>query len=290
MTQSIELPLRAYQAPWPGLNTRGGLTMRAGGELEDCTNVQINEADILSKRRGIIRALDERFDGPVCGLFRYEDQFGQEWLLVADSTSIKIRQPFTIPTFTVTDAYPVDDFAEALSSDNWRNLTPYSVSGGSLIATLANPADAFAAGDFLRWFKDAASSSYFVQVQYGLGAGESGAIVIKGNGDLSSGARLQADVRVASDGSRSATLRHFLDSGQVITLGTVDSPATGATGFLTLRYFRSAVTGSLTAEVELDTAKVSGELNTVEDAALGQRSAIAVSSGGELLSVTGGAA
>ena len=101
MTQHNAFPLRGGKA-WPGVNTLGGKLDDGSGQLTDSSkNVMINTADILAKRKGFTRGLDEQFVGAVCGLHKYTDECGLEYLLVADEAQINIRTPFFIPVFRV---------------------------------------------------------------------------------------------------------------------------------------------------------------------------------------------
>ena len=119
MTKHQEFPLRPQGSPWPGLNTKGGVLDPGQGFLEDGSKNQIiNEADVLSKRLGFVRGLDERFDGVVCGLFRYTSGCGVEYLIVSDEDGIKVRTPFSIPEFLGSDSIPFDDF-ETLDTTRW---------------------------------------------------------------------------------------------------------------------------------------------------------------------------
>src|SRR5690606_999191 len=125
MTNWREIPLRPHGTPWPGLNTRGGVLDPGAGQLEDGPfNPIVNEADVLEKRKGFVRGLNERFTGVVCGLFRYTDNCGVEYLVVADEDGIHVRQPFSIPSFLGSDALPFDDFEE-LQTTRWSPTTAY---------------------------------------------------------------------------------------------------------------------------------------------------------------------
>lgn len=170
MTKWQEFPLRPQGQPWPGLNTRGGLLDPGTGQLEDGSfNQIINESDLLEKRHGFVRGLNERFDGVVCGLFKYTDECGREYVLVADQGGIKIRQPFDIPTFVGADSFPGDDFEDGLSAERWRNLGDYEVVSGSLrlkSTAATSPNQTSPSSRHLVWFKEAAAPSYFVEVNY----------------------------------------------------------------------------------------------------------------------------
>lgn len=170
MTKWQEFPLRPQGQPWPGLNTRGGLLDPGGGQLEDGSfNQLINEGDLLEKRKGFIRGLEERFDGPVCGLFAYTDECGREFLIVADQLGIKVRAPFNIPLFLGSDGFPNDIFNETLSTERWRNTTDYETFESALrlvSAALATTGETTPESRHLNWFKDAPVPSYFVLIGY----------------------------------------------------------------------------------------------------------------------------
>lgn len=191
MTKWVEFPLRPQGQPWPGLNTRGGKLDPGQGQLEDGSiNGVINEADLLAKRKGFIRGLDERFDGPVCGLFRYTDDCGVEYLVVADQDGIHVRTPFDIPTFLGSDSLPNDNFeASVVDTSRWTNTADYQTFIGSLvlsITALSIDAGTVPATRLMQWFKAAAPSSYFVEIQYALvaeGSGQVVAVAIKRTGD-----------------------------------------------------------------------------------------------------------
>ena len=142
--------------------------------MSDCSNVEIL-TDLLMKRRGIIRGLDEFFDNPICGLFAYSDFCQNEWLLVATSDGINIRQPFTQTTFQIADCYPFDEFAgtglQALNGDDWKFIGTHLGINGNVCGLKAT-ARSFANFDVesvidsytASWFKDACKSSYQVEL------------------------------------------------------------------------------------------------------------------------------
>ena len=194
MTKFQPLDLRPQGQAWPGLNTRGGFLSNGTGQLADGSfNGVIERGDVLRKRRGLIRGLDERFVGVVCGLFKYTDECGVEYLLVTDQEGIKIREPFEIPVFTVSDAYPNDTFSStgAPNALNWRNTSRYTQTSDTLVL-LGSAAPSLAAQvpstSLMRWFKDAANPSYEVQVQYefdgSLSTRQRVSVVLRGSGDL----------------------------------------------------------------------------------------------------------
>lgn len=175
MTKWTEAPLRPHNQPWPGLNTKGGRLDPGEGQMTDCTNVIINRSDLLEKRKGMVRAFDEQFNGVVCGLFKYTDNCGVETLVVADEQAISIRQPFVVPTFQVADCFPFDAFSQddltPLNPTNWNNATRYQVfSDRMVLATgVADSPSLDSSLPFSRsaeWFKDSCSASYRVRTQF----------------------------------------------------------------------------------------------------------------------------
>lgn len=296
MTRFAEFPLRPQGQPWPGLNTRGGRLDPGQGQLEDGSfNGVINEADILEKRKGIIRGIDERFEGVVCGLFKYTSECGIEYLIVADEESIKVRTPFNVPVFLGTDSLPNDDFS-TLDTTRWNNTTDYEVFLSSLVLVedAAVSADSFVAESrLMQWFKASVLTSYQCEIQYALVAMtelQVVAVVIKRTGST----YLQANV--ISSGSDYSVSLELVQSTVRTTLGTsVLSGASIAGGFLRLSY---------NAETRVATARVipsGGSIVTVEatlteaqDANLGQNTAIGISRvvdtvAPEILQVTAGA-
>lgn len=302
MTQWQEFPLRPQGRVWPGLNTRGGALDNGTGQLEEGSVGQIiSEGDILAKRKGLVRGLNEQFTGVVCGLFKYTDDCGREWLLVADEDAISIRQPFVIPVFTQSDAYPFDSFATPpppdlpiapISTINWRNTANYIARNDKLVLV---PGAAVMAGlriqpaEWLRWFKDATNLSYQTRIEYefeDLSTEQHQAVLIKGNGDLLAGAYLQAEILFSNAGVYEAQLLHRTSAGDLKQLSVVPiiGSLTPPNGFLTLKYTRDLTASSgqqFIPSLEvlpnggiLTTAV--GSLSAVEDADLGQVSATAV--------------
>lgn len=297
MTKWQEFPLRPQGQPWPGLNTRGGRLDPGQGFLEDGSiNGIINEADLLEKRKGFVRGLDERFTGPVCGLFRYTDNCGVEYLVVADSSGIFVRTPFDIPTFLGSDSLPNDNFDESeVNEDRWTNTDDYRTFLGSLtIGLLALQIDASTvpASRFMQWFKAAAVTSYQVEIQYALvaeGGTQNVCVVIKRTGDT----YLLANVNLSSSGY--VVVVQLVQAGVVTQLATADlEGAELANGFLRLSYV---------AETRVVTCRVipsggtqvtlTATLNEGQDNNLGQNSAIGIINADlldqpEILQVTGG--
>lgn len=297
MTRWQEFPLRPQGQPWPGLNTKGGRLDPGQGQLEDGSfNGIINEADILAKRSGFIRGLDERFDGPVCGLFRYTSDCGVEYLVVADQEGIKVRTPFDIPTFLGSDSLPNDDFEQAaIDTTRWTNTSQYRTFLGSMtLSLLAANVDAAVVPEssLMQWFKAAAVLSYYVEIQYALvadGGRQSAAIAIKRTGNT----YLLANVRV-EPGVYTLTVQ-LVQAGVATTLVSQDLGGGAlADGFLRLTY--NAETRTVTCRVIPsggDQVTVSRVLSELQDNNLGQDSAIGLIAADlidqpEIMQVTGG--
>ena len=289
MTQWQEFPLRPQGRPWPGLNTRGGRLDNGTGQLEDGSiNQIINEADVLEKRKGMVRGLNERFDGVVCGLFKYTDDCGREFLVVADESGIFIRQPFEIPVFTASDAYPFDNFSEiAIDTTLWRNTTDYETSNDEMVQIFGLPAISglrISPSDIMRWFKEATNKSYQIRIEYNFEdqpSEQHKAIVIKGNGDLNTGAFLQGEVVFDNRGIYRVTVFHRTAEGSITEI--LNEDITGQrTGFFTLQYRRDERTASFLPGVQVFPAggtpvlQNATSLNTIEDADLGQVTGIGI--------------
>jgi hypothetical protein len=297
MTVWKEVVLRQHGSAWPGLNTDGGKLDDGTGLLEDgSVNVFINEADTLQKRKGLIRGMNEWFTGVVCGLHKYTDNCGSEWLLVADESGISIRQPFVIPVFTQSDAYPFDDFAEAGAPDqlNWRNTTDYTVASAALTRTgseISSPVRT----SWMRWFKEAGNLSYQVRIEYSITGDGFAAILIKGNGDLLTGSFLRAEVRRSGTAyTASIYLQPEIGEETQIAMLDVSGLLTNVSGFLTLKYQRTVAESIYQPTIEVVPTggalqtKSAESLTVVRDSALGQISAIACSSGASIAVVDGG--
>ena len=280
MTKWQEFPLRPQGQAWPGLNTRGGKLDPGTGQLEDGSfNAIINEADILEKRKGFVRGLDERFDGPVCGLFRYTDDCGIEYLVVADSSGIFIRTPFDVPVFLGSDSLPNDDFDEAeINEDRWTNTSFYRTFQGSLtigLLTTQLDVDVVPEARFMQWFKAAALTSYQVEIQYALvaaGGSQNVSVVIKRTGDT----YLQANVNLT--GTDYSVVVVLVQAGVSTTLQESDLGGSElANGFLRLSYV--AETRTVTCRVIPsggDQVTLTAKLNEAQDNNLGQNSAIGI--------------
>lgn len=293
MTQWQEQPLRKPGLPWPGLNTRGGRLDDGSGQLEDGSiNCQINRADTLSKRSGMVRGLDEWFGSVVCGLFTYQDYCGQQYLLVADEEGINIRQPFVLPQFLASDAYPNDTFDGdgAINVTNWRNTDRYVRSGDNMAQAVGAPlleGPRLAAGTFMRWFKDAGAFAYEVRIDYVFDPALTGdqriGVVLRGNGDLSTGALLQLDAVFNEADTYELQMFYRDGSGEYRTLLTeeIDGIRTAPSGTLTFRYERNAQNefepvATILANQGAFATHRAATLTAVEDADLGLVSALAL--------------
>lgn len=271
MTNSVEFPLRPYTQDWPGLNSTGGKTMRVGGELSDCTNVQINRGDTLEKRKGFVRALDERFEGVVCGLFTYLDDCGNEWLLVADQISIKVRQPFVFSDVPTLDCYPNDGFDdEELSPTLWRNTDSYITTSGRMKLLGGSQENNLQQGidSSTRWFKDACSTSHNLQLQFVFDTSAKSRIlaIIRGTDDLAS-SMLIAELSYDPSASTRYTLRvihrdEALNENE-ISKAVFNSSIGAVTGFLTISY-------DATERIVTTTATITGGNQTLKSAALSE--------------------
>jgi hypothetical protein len=270
VTKWTESPLRPPNQPWPGLNTKGGILDNGTGQMSDCTNVIINRNDLLEKRKGIVRALDERFGGPVCGLFKYTDKCGIESLIVADETAISIRAPYVVPVGVQADCYPGDSFAledgEDLSSSTWNNAGLYEVQDDKMVLRASSPAvsddNTLYRTLAARWFKDACSPSYQVRVSYEFADIASVTqrvfLIIKGTSvDLTNGAYILGLLEFRKDEIYRFQILHQSASNNIDVLHTED--VTGQrTGFFTVKFSQAqgnkagaaiAVTGGTNADV-----------------------------------------
>jgi hypothetical protein len=298
MTRWQEFPLRPQQQPWPGLNTKDGRLDPGLGVLEDGSfNAFINESDILTKRKGFVRGLDERFTGPVCGLFKYTSDCGVEYLVVADQDGVKVRTPFDIPRYLGSDSLPNDDFT-TLDTTRWSNTTDYQVVVLGL--TLNNTAnvvldDFVPESRLMTWFKESALTSYQVEIQYALQPStvdtQVVGVAIKQN--TASSTFLAANIVLTSTGY-TMTLQS-VEGGTRTTLGSVALEGSAlASGFLLLSY---------NAETRLVTARavpsggpqqaLTSTLSSLQDAALGQWSSLGIARAGsedpEIIQVRGSA-
>jgi hypothetical protein len=242
-----------------------------------------------------VRGLDERFTGPVCGLFRYTDDCGIEYIVVADSSGIFIRTPFDIPVFLGSDSLPNDEFTQdAVDTSRWLNTDDYATYLGSLVLT--NDAALIDSGEvpasrLMQWFKASAVSSYQVEIEYALVAGGDGQVVA---------------VAIKSTGATYLIANVYLRPGgytfnvQLVTSGTVktlDSAMLGgaelANGFLRLGY--NAETFTVTCRVIPsggDQVTLTATLSEAQNNNLGQNSLIGIATESndacEIVQVTGG--
>lgn len=275
MTKWAEFPLRPQGQPWPGLNTRGGRLDPGQGFLEDGSfNAIINEADILAKRKGLIRGLDERFDGPVCGLFRYTSDCGIEYLVVADSTGIFVRTPFDIPTFLGSDSLPNDGFTEGLDTTRWQNTADYTTFLGSLVLTdVTAAADDVSESRLMQWFKESVLTSYYTEIAFNFVAGgnrQQAAVAIKRNGST----YLLSRVTIDAASYTADLLLVQAGVGTTLVSGAL-SGASLAEGFLRLQF--NALTRVATMRVIPsggDQLTVSDTLSEAQANNLGQNTAI----------------
>lgn len=277
MTRWAEFPLRPQGQPWPGLNTQGGKLDPGQGQLEEGSfGVIINEADILEKRRGFVRGLDERFDTVVCGLFRYTDEWGVEYVVVADASGIKVRTPFDIPTYLGSDSLPNDDF-ETLDTTRWSPTVDYESFLGDLQLNLLSIVSTLLYVEstrLMQWFKPSVLTSYYVEIQYLFVVG--GALQVASVAIKRGTSWLQGNVYL--DGS---TYRITLELVGVSRTTLASADLTGAslgTGFLRLSYVAETRTATLRAIPSGGSqASISGTINELQAASLGQNSAIGLS-------------
>jgi hypothetical protein len=245
VTKPSEFPLRPHGHPWPGLKDAENRLMVRGGEMSDCTNVIINTADVLQKRKGFIRAFDERFGGVLCGIFKYTDEYGREKMILAADGFWYIRAPYAVPTFAQSDAYPFDAFDRPVDSDpdpdKWRGSTSrYKETAEALeMKTGAAPGleHENMPGWAMSWFKEQSSRSYKVRIQYTLpelSIDNSLFIVIKGQDDLSTGAALLAVLDQQADSVVKMSLYDRDAADNLSLIG--EATTTGLTGFLQLEY------------------------------------------------------
>lgn len=302
MTKWQAFPLRKPGEAWSGIDTKSGKLDDGRALLtEESMNVQVNRKDLLEKRKGFVRALNERFGTVVCGLHTYSDHCGNEWLLVASDESISIRHPGVILPGTPDDSYPTDNFSQTLSELTWRNTALYTATGDALLRASGTSTAPFDAASYLRWFKDAGAKAYEVQVQYEFTPGTSGkqvaSIAIKGSGDLLTGAYLQADLEFTDGGAYLVRLYHVTAARSRQTLGQIDVAGSRTTpgGFFTLGYRRTfqpvpqfvpfvqvVPLGGALQEL------AGATLLPVQDLDLGQVSAIGCNLNAAILAVSGG--
>lgn len=280
MTKWQEFPLRPQGRPWAGINTRSGKLDDGTGQMTDSSvNVIINRADQLEKRKGMIRGLDERFAGSVCGLHKYTDECGREWLVVADEGGFSIRQPFAIPSFQSSDAYPSDSFDEdgPVNTYFWRNTGGYVQAGGGLVlkAGETQPGP-------MTWFKDASNFSYQVEIGWTIDDDSTVGVHIK----RASTARLEA--RLARSGGNGTVALFWIDAAGSEHELAIGGFGTVAAGRLVLSYSRDTVDGQFLVRLDVSPEGAATfrledftTINALTDADLGQGTAL------ELLSTSG---
>lgn len=280
MTKWQEFPLRPQGRPWAGINTRSGKLDDGSGQMMDSSvNVIINRADQLEKRKGMIRGLDERFAGSVCGLHKYTDECGREWLVVADEGGFSIRQPFAIPSFASSDAYPSDDFEEdgPVNTYFWRNTGGYEQAGGGLVLksgeTQPGP---------MTWFKDASNFSYQVEIGWTIDDDSTVGVHIKRAGT----ARIEA--RLARSGGNGTVSLVWINAAGSETELAIGGFGTVAAGRAVLSYSRDTVDNQFLVRLDVSpngaaTFRLEDfeTINALTDADLGQGTAL------ELLSSSG---
>lgn len=291
MTKWQEFPLRPQGRPWVGINTRGGKLDDGTGQMEESSiNTIINNGDRLEKRKGLIRGIDERFSGSVCGLHKYTDQCGLEWLLVVDEGGVSIRQPFDIPTFRASDAYPSDSFQFDGNVDPnfWTNTDIYIQSGGSLVLRGGTN------GGDMRWFKDASNFSYQLTAEYALNGDSTIVLVIK---QAAGTARIEGRLTNLS-GTVTAEMAWIDINGAETLLGSVEV-GTELAGTATLAYAKNFQDDTFTLQFFIQDSEGTevfvqdfDTINALDDADLGQGTSVRIervltSSVPKILSVQG---
>lgn len=282
MTRWVPFYLRPQGQPWPGLNTRGGKLDPGQGYLEDGSiNGIINESDLLEKRKGMVRGLDERFTGVVCGLFKYTDECGNEYVVVADQDGIQVRQPFDIPSFLGSDSLMNDDFEGDLDQSVWNNTEDYTTFVGALqLAVLATLSTATIVpySRFMQWFKDSVLESYQAEIQYDLVAGgsvQAVAVAIKGGtlGMLVANISLSGAVYTLD-----LQLINIANDSRTTLASSALAGASLASGFLRLAYNAETFTATARA-IPSGGAQVSieGTISEFQASALGNGSAVGIS-------------
>jgi hypothetical protein len=297
MTKWTEMALRPQGQPWPGLNTRGGKLDPGAGYLEDGSfNAVINEADLLEKRKGFVRGLNERFDQVVCGLFRYTSECGIEYLVVADRSGISVRTPFSIPSYLGSDSLPFDDFEE-LDTTRWSPTTAYEVFIGAL---QLNGADLLVGVNYvdpaqlMQWFKESVLTSYYVETNYRLEAQttqQATSVVIK----RTAGGTSYLEASVVVTPTTYIAYLYRVSGGVRTELATAAlGGVTLADGFLRLSYDAGSFVATATITPSGgDIVTLTGQLTEAQDAGLGQLSAVGLQRGDttvnpQIESVSGG--
>lgn len=280
MTKWQEFPLRPQGRPWPGLNTRSGKLDDGSGQMVDSSiNCIINEGDKLAKRKGLIRGLDERFAGSVCGLHKYTDECGREWLVVADEGGFSVRQPFAIPSFSASDAYPSDDFETdgPVSTYFWRNTGGYEQAGSSLVLKAGQTQPGA-----MPWFKDASNFSYQVEIGFTIDDDSTVGVHVK----RGTTARIEARIaRIGGSGTVSLIWINVNGSETELAIGGI---GTATAGRMVLSYSRDTVNNQYLARLDMTPEGAATfrledfeTINALSDADFGQGTAL------ELLSTSG---
>jgi len=274
VTKWQEFPIRPQGRPWVGINTRQGKLDDGSGQMVDSSiNCIINNSDKLEKRKGLIRGIDERFAGAVCGLHKYTDECGREWLLVADQAGFSIRQPFSIPSFRASDAYPSDSFQAdgPVDPNRWNNRTTYTQLDGSLQLV-----PGMLVGDDLLWFKLASNFSYQLEWNFVYEATSRTVAIIKAS--LTTPARLEG--RISTDDGFQLV---WIDVAGVETvLGFVDPLALPpVSSNAVLSYTRDTVNNNYVATLDVELLDLAafriqnlGTLNAVNDQGFGQATGV----------------
>jgi len=243
-----EVGCRPPGQPWPGLKTRTGKILKIGGELSDCKNADLEIPDTLAKRRGLVRGFEEWFGDPICGLFAYADFCQREFILVATAAGIAVRQPFSLPVFTLADCYPFDGFDTGTvpDPDDWKFVgSKLEVLAGSLgvkssgVALAENDIERVIDGYSMTWFKEACRADSQLQIEVVLPDSSSviprmWAIARGAERGFQAGAFLAAEVsRVASQ--TFARLLHVRGSRSITEIASL-GPFTDDSGLLDLLY------------------------------------------------------
>lgn len=293
MTEISEQPLRPLARGWPGLKSDTGKLLKEPGELSRCVNVEIDVPDTLSKRRGIVRGIEEWFEDPICGLFTYTDLCQQEHILIATQDAIYVRQPFALPVFQVADCYPFSDFGTESDgadpdADSWKHqggdLEVRSASLGlksTAVSVPVNEVERVINRGSITWFKDSCKSSYEVEVDVDLvdpsGGFEARAWILMRGAErgFASGAFLIGEIYRASDGTRMRILH--VDVARAVTEVASSGPITDENGLFRLIY--NASTYEATARFRPDVGSqvdITHTFSAVQDASFGLATGLAM--------------
>lgn len=283
MPEPTEFPVRPHGEAWPGLKSKRGRIGKAG-ELSDCRNVEIL-TDLLMKRKGFVRGIEEWFDLPVCGLFTYTDLCQNEYLLVATSAGIAIRTPFAPVTFQIADCYPFDEFAgsgfASLNSDKWKlvssrlGIDENSVGLKSTAQSLsAFDVEAVIDNYTASWFKLACQASY--QIQLNLDLPDSGfephvaGIIRGGEVGFQNGAFLMGDF-FRRQNQTFGRIMHVTGARAITEVATI-GPFTDGNGVGTIAYDLNTQTATISFLPDVGTASASSsshKFNGLQDAEFG---------------------